>query len=188
MLGRRTVRIGDVVVFDTPYINGVADVIDGPDSVRGTKTYPKWLFRFRSGVLADGESGYVGPLGPADEGWFEDNPHYMSIVGVDDENIGLFDAVALAAALPHGSGPNNRRQDGHSGGGAMRDTAVFGGVGWSREQVGEVDADGKVYEGAGWNRKQIGEVDADGNVYEGTGWSRKQKPSAKNNWNRASPR
>lgn len=89
MFGRRTVEIGDVVAFDTPYLNGIAEVIDGPDSDRGTKSLPKWLFRFRQGVIADPSTGYVGELSPSDEGWFEDNAHYISIFGVDDENIHL---------------------------------------------------------------------------------------------------
>lgn len=87
--GRRNLRIGDVVAFDTPFLNGVADVIAGPDSERGTKVYPKWLFRFRWGVLVDKHADNVFPLNSSDELWLEDNANYTSIVGVDIDESAL---------------------------------------------------------------------------------------------------
>lgn len=89
-LGRRTVRKGDTVAIDTPYLNGIADVIDGPSTEHGTKVHPKFLFRFQSGVIVDAAASYAGDLTEADELWLEDVPRFISIVGVDDQNISLF--------------------------------------------------------------------------------------------------
>lgn len=89
MLGRRTVAIGDTVVFDTPYFNGIAKVIDGPSTEKGTQSLPKWLFLLQKGILADGSTGYTSTVDGTEEIWLEDNARYISIVGVDDENISL---------------------------------------------------------------------------------------------------
>lgn len=87
MFGRRSVEIGDVVAIDTPYLNGIAVVIDGPSIEEGTKAYPKWLFKFKTGIVIDPRTEYVGKLTEADEIWLEDSARHMSIFGVDDENI-----------------------------------------------------------------------------------------------------
>lgn len=86
IFGRRTVKVGDVIAIDTPYLNGIARIIDGPNYERGTKAFPKFLFAFERGYLADPSSGYLGVLN-GDEVWLEDNAQHVSIFGVDNENI-----------------------------------------------------------------------------------------------------
>ena len=89
IFGRRTIRPGDRVAIDTPYLNGIANIESGPDVERGTKTFPKYLFSFVEGILVDPETSFVHKLSPEDEIWLEDDANYISIFGVDDENISL---------------------------------------------------------------------------------------------------
>lgn len=89
IFGRRTIRPGDRVAIDTPYLNGIASIEAGPDVERGTKTFPKFLFRFEKGVIVDPETSFVGELNSSDEIWLEDDAQYVSIFGVDDSNIAL---------------------------------------------------------------------------------------------------
>ena len=89
IFGRRTVRVGDVVAIDTPYLNGIARIVDGPNTEQGTKAFPKFLFKFERGYIADPDSGFLDVLN-GDEIWLEDNAKHVSIFGVDDENIAFF--------------------------------------------------------------------------------------------------
>lgn len=89
IFGRRTVEVGDVIAIDTPYLNGIAKVIAGPDTERGTKSFPKFLFKFQRGFIADPSTGFLGTL-KGEEIWLEDNAKHVSIFGVDDENISFY--------------------------------------------------------------------------------------------------
>lgn len=88
IFGRRTIEVGDIIAIDTPYLNGIARIVAGPDTERGTKSFPKFLFKFERGYIADPSSGYLDIL-RGDEIWLEDNAQHVSIFGVDDENISL---------------------------------------------------------------------------------------------------
>lgn len=176
-------RIGDVVIVDTPYINGIADIIDGPNTELGTKTYPKYLYKFRAGKVFDPTSGFTAELNSEDEIWLEDNPNYVSIIGVDvdypRENVrpqssGSSGIPSVKEILSGVVGARTRHESRRT---AEADTVVFlGERTYNHEEVGRVDKDGRVLKGENELRcVQVGRIDKNGTVFRGdTLWNEKK--------------
>lgn len=182
ILGRRNMQKGDVAIVDTPYINGIADIIGGPNTELGTKTYPKYLYKFRQGKVFDPTSGFTAELNSEDEIWLEDNPNYVSIIGVDVDypSANARPRSSAASVAPSTketlSGLSAARARRESTRAAEADTVVYlSDRKYSRKEIGRVDKDGRVLKGENELRcVQVGRVDQDGTVFRGdTLWNEK---------------